>query len=191
MTAPLFVADLATLKKKLRLSGVPPDPSVDADALIDEAILAVRLGFYRELGIATVALLQATAFNPAPSTDADIRRALANTTEVNWVRLELMPRMPWLWSDSSGEAQKIWNEEAPFREKGAPTFKGLQERLEKDVQDALDILSGREALGEETGIHAFTGEPAAGEEAPTIGDSLGKLRPDEAIHQFQSPNVGT
>lgn len=171
-TVPLFVADLATLKQKLRLTGVPPDQGDDAEAMIEEAILAVRLYFYRNLGPAIIAALLATTFNENPTTELEVRRALANTTEVNLVRLELMCRLPWLWMDSSGEALKAWNEEAPFREKGPSTYADLKECLEHEINAAMDILAGREGLGEEMGIRAFDGKPL--EEAPFVGETLGR-----------------
>lgn len=169
-TAPLFVADLPTLKTKLRLSGVSDDPSVDASAMIDESILAVRTKFYARLGITKVAALVAITFVPAPSTEPEILRAVANTCEVNMVRLELMDRLPWLWSDSSGEAQKAWNEEAPFREKGSVTFQALREELMQEIEEALSLLEGSEVIGEEQGIKAFDGRPEC--PAPQIGRTL-------------------
>ena len=51
MAAPLFVADEGSLKERLRLSAIPAT-ALDTEAIIDEAILRVRVRFYRELGTA-------------------------------------------------------------------------------------------------------------------------------------------
>ena len=172
---PLFVTDLAELKRRLRLSGLP-DATEDAPTMLANAILAVRVHFNRRLGTARVQQLLGFPQTETPSTEPELLRTLAETVEVDWVRLELMCRLPWLWSDSSGEAQKAWNEEAPFREKGAATYEQLKHCLVESIESALGMLSGSELFGEEQGGRAFDGKPIC--PAPDIGASLRRFFQD-------------
>ena len=69
--APLFIADLAALKARLRLSGMG---SADAAAQVDQAIEDVRLGFYDRLGKTRVDEILAVAYvENATTTAARVR----------------------------------------------------------------------------------------------------------------------
>jgi hypothetical protein len=165
-TAPLFVANLATLQAKLRLSGMKSDGNgVD---LLNEAILRVRVGFYRKLGTTRVATLVALLFSETPTTTDQVLRALANTTETNWVRLELFETMPTLFMDASAETTEAWNTEAAFRQ-GKPSDK-TKRALWNQISRDLDILSGAVSLGDETQFKTDTIEPDVA--PPLPGDSL-------------------
>jgi hypothetical protein len=139
-TAPLFVADVATLKSKLRLSGVPS--ASDADDIINEAILIARTGFYRELGSATVGQIVATAFVEDPESEAEIRRATANLLEVKWVRMELMRLLPMLFVDGSANQQQVYHDEAAFREATQMQLDDERRRLANDIELGLELLRG-------------------------------------------------
>ncbi len=169
MTDPLFVADLATLKATLRLSGVPSG-NTDTLAILDEAILRARLAFYRRLGQQRVGVLLATAFSANPTTEDQVLRALANTTETKQVYVELLRKLPNQWMDASGDANRRWNEEAPFRERG-PT-EGQQEiqRLLDEIEEDMEMLAGEEDLGEEASFKTFNGTPLC--TPPRPGDSI-------------------
>lgn len=182
MTNPLFVADLDTLKEKLRLSGLAEDG--DAHAIFDEALLEVRVHFYRRLGASLVTSLLATGFTENPTTNATALRGLANVTEVNWVRLVLLCRLPQLWMDNSGQAQKAWNEEAPYRERGDKTATE-KERLEKTIEDALDLLLSDEVFGSEEGIRSFDGSPLCDGPAPgaSVGRNLSNIAPPNPLFE--------
>src|SRR6185436_20608698 len=143
---PLFVADLATLKERLRLSGVPAAAS-DTHGIIDECVLRARLAFYRRLGESRVTELLAISYTVDPTTENGVLRALANSVEVDLVRCELMQRLPMAFMDASGDINKRWNEEAPFRERSpldpGSLLKSLKNRLEEDFQ----MLAEEEDLG--------------------------------------------
>jgi hypothetical protein len=153
-TAPLFVADLATLKPKLRLSGVPT--TSDADDIINEAILTVRQKFYRELGTSRITVLKAIAFVENPTTDNQILRAVANNTEVLWVRCELMCKLPMMFMDGNAEQNQIFQDEALFRETTANELEQARIRCELEIQQNLDLLRGDEEIASETTIRVDT-----------------------------------
>ena len=149
-TAPLFVANLATLKAQLRLSGL--DATADSASMLNRAILTVRLNFMRHLGAARVTEIVALAFSESPVSENEITRAVANVTETDWVRYELMAVLPTLFQDSSGSAQDIWNHEAPFRRQGQSDIARMREELMSEIEQNLIQLAGDESLGEEDSI---------------------------------------
>lgn len=166
---PLFVANMATLLERLRLSGVPT-AATDTLAIIDEAVLRARLAFYRRLGESRVAQLVAITYMVNPVSEDTILRALANSVEVDLVRVELMQRLPMAFMDASGDINKRWNQEAPFRERGpldpSRLVKDLLNRLEEDFQ----MLAQEEELANEVGLKTLTISPRC--PAPRPGDSL-------------------
>lgn len=149
-TAPLFCADLATLKAKLRLSGLAA--ASDADAIVNEAILTVRLSFVRHLGLSRVTALVALPFSEAPTTENEILRAVANVTEVEWVRFELMRTLPVLFQDASGDKGDIWNREAPFRQSGQSDLKRQADALYATILTNLELLSGDNTDGSDGAV---------------------------------------
>lgn len=173
MTNPLFVADLATLKAPLRLSGVPSS-STDTLAILDEAILSARLTFYRRLGKQRVAALVGTAYNANPTTEDEIIRALANTTETKMVYAELLRKLPNQFMDASGDAFRKWNEEAPFRERGPADLQREITRLESEIEENMQMLAEEEALEEESLYKTFDGTPDC--PPPRPGDSIRPFR---------------
>jgi hypothetical protein len=169
MTDPLFVADLATLKKSVRLSGVP-DSREDTLAILNEAILKARLDFNRRLGQQRVSQLAAIAFTENPATEDEILRALAGQVETKIVYVQLLRKLPNLFMDASGAAQRIWNEEAPFRERGPTTLDKEIHRLENEIEEDMEVLAEDEAMPDETTIKTFDGSRTT--PAPRPGGSL-------------------
>jgi hypothetical protein len=167
-TAPLFVADLDTLKDKLRFTNLPSDSA--ALPLLNEAILSARLAFYRRLGDTRTNALAATSFVENPASAAQVLRAIANTTEVKMVRVRVMRTLPVLFQDASGGALKEWNEEAPFREAGMSSLDMEIKRLEDEIEEDMQILEGEEDQGAERAWRVFDGTRDCA--APQIGDSL-------------------
>lgn len=186
MVAPLFVADLATLKQRLRLTGM--SAGSDGEQILDTALLDVRASFNARLGTARVAELK--TFGPLsadPTTSNEILFALAVSTEVRWVRLELSCTLPWLWQDSQGGAGKAWNEEAPFREKGEVDFEQLRTKAMAAIERSLDLLSGDVSLGAASTIMSFDGTPD--DAAQRLGESLGYNQDGlEHRHQLGHPD---
>lgn len=168
-TVPLFVADLDTLKAKLRLSGVAA-PS-GAEEIINEAILTVRAGFYRDLGKSRIDTLLAISFTETPETNDEILRATASLTEVKWVRSELIRTLPMLFMDGNAQQAQIYHDEAAFRDASQRQLDAERERLLADVRDNLDVLSGDESIGSEVRrIRIGTVEPDYA--PPRPGDTI-------------------
>jgi len=148
--SPLFVADEATLKAALRFSGVVDGSN--ADAMFDQAVVAVRSGFYRTLGVARVAVLLAIPYTDSPTTETSLLRTVATTTEIEWVRYELMRTLPVLFQDASGDALDVWNREAPFRGMGKTSLDKAREALWEMILQNLDMIAGNEEVGEHGGV---------------------------------------
>lgn len=168
MAAPLFVADEATLKSKLRLSAVPAT-AVDTEAIIDEGILHARVEFYRELGTAKVTALLAIAFTETPTTEDGVLRALANITEVMMVRCYLMIHLPNTFMDASGDVNARWNEEAPTRERSSMELSEQIKACKNAIMENLLVLAGGD-IDECAEIQTFDGSPDC--PAPNVGMSL-------------------
>ena len=145
---PLFSPSEAYLRARVKLSSVTP--GTDIDATIDHSVFQVRLEFYRALGKPTVDDLLTTAHTETPSTEAEIRRALATSVEVSWVKMYLLRALNVLFMESSGSARRDWNEAPLLRQSGTETVRLEIERLERDVQYGLMILRGDVDLGSES-----------------------------------------
>ena len=169
MTNPLFVADLDTLKLRLRLSDIS-SKNDDALAILDEGILNARIAFWSRLGEERVGELVAITYNENPGTEDEILRALANTTEVKLVWCFLLERLPHAWMDSSGDLDRRWNEEAPFRETSATDLEEKLERCRAEIAEAMDLLSGDDDLGDACRIKTLIVSPKKC--PPKPGDSL-------------------
>lgn len=156
---PLFVTDRATLKRTLRLSGVPDQDA--ADDLLDQALRRARAGFYRKLEQARITTLMGYIISspPNPDVNTEYLRLLAEDTEVDWVRLELTWLLPIFFQDSSGDALDAWNEVASFRKMDAEELAELRTRLHGVIEDNLDLLSGDEEAGSEITIRGKTVGP--------------------------------
>lgn len=136
---PLFVPSATEMRKALRLSQVPS--TNDAVAVIENAMAEARVDLYRSLGSTNVTALLGYASVRSPSSDTEIMRKLAETTEIKMVRVKLMRVMPTMFMDGSSPAQ-TWNDEAAFREPGPDRF--LREtirKLEDEVEKDLEVLN--------------------------------------------------
>lgn len=163
-SAPLFVADLATLKSRLRLSGLPSGG--DGEALYDEALVRVRTGFYRRLGVSRVDEILAITYEPDAATAEEVLRATANSAEVKWVYIALCDLMPTLFMDASGASTEVWNTEGAFRQ-GRPSASRLQD-LKNDLETDLAYLEGSPDDGASLRSATIDPDPAA----PDPGDTL-------------------
>lgn len=173
MTNPLFVADLATLKASLRLTNVP-STSGDALAILDECILKARLSFYRRLGEQRVGVLVGYTYDPNPASKEQILRALANVVEVKLTYVELLRRLPNQFMDASGDANRRWDEEAPFRERGPTAAEKEISRLLDEIEEDMEMLNAEEGLGDEVQYKVFDGTPTF--IPPRPGDSMRTFR---------------
>jgi hypothetical protein len=177
VTSPLFGVALADLKTRLRLTGV--ETTSDAEQVIDEAILTVRMGFQRRLNFARIAEIEAFSSTANPDDEQETLHALARVTQVKWVRKELLRTLPTLFMDASGEARDAWNEEAPFRQSG-PSERDVEvARLDSEIEANLQILAGEDQIGDEETIQVYDGTPDL--ETPRIGDTLSLQDGDSTI----------
>lgn len=149
--APLFIADVATLQRRLRLSGV--DSNDDQFAVFEDAMRAVRAGFYRELTHSRISTLKSYAQTDDPTTNAEYLRLLADVTEVLWTKAELMKRLPVKFKAASADDRHEWNDNPDFRESDERDRARELSRLLAEVQENLDLLSGQEQAGNESQVH--------------------------------------
>lgn len=164
--ATLFVPSKAELQARLRLSGTRAS---DALVLLDEAIQTARVGFYDALGAERVEVLRAIPFTIAPQTAEQALRVKAAYTEVNWVRLLLLRRLPVLFMETAGNARQAWNEEGLARQQDALSLEKELERLWAEIQDALEDLKG--TTPDNSNLNVATIGPL--ETPPRPGASLG------------------
>ena len=134
----LFAASTSSLKAALRLSGAA---QADSLVIIDQAIQEVRIGFYESLGQARVAEIRTATLVDNPSDSTQIARAKAAQTEIMWVRLLLLRRLPSLFVDGGGNASQVWNEEAMLRPYGKSDQEREIERLLAEVQNNVASLA--------------------------------------------------
>jgi len=166
---PLFVENRDELKLKVRLNGIPD--SGGADAQLDEALSAVRVGFLMELGAARVAQLVAMTLNRNAVTEADMIRLLAAVTEVRWVLYEILATMTARFADGHSEPQ-TWNEERFLRDKTPELIDQWRDELWNQIQEALGILSTGE-VSEETGWNvSLIGPDFVNDPPPRPGETL-------------------
>lgn len=178
MANPLFIADEATLKAKLRLSAVPTS-ATDTESIFDEAILRARVRFYRELGVARTNTIVALPFSETPTTEDQVIRALANTVEVRMVYAELLRLLPNTFMDASGDVNHRFNEEAPLRERGGFELGEELRRIESAIANGLQELATPD-IGECDIVQSYDGTPdvfVSGDfgSAPRVGLSLQPL----------------
>lgn len=166
--APLFVASMADVKARLRMSGVPA--GVDANDLIEESVRTVRAGFYRQLEASRITTILGTTEVDNPTSTADVLRQIASVTEIKWLRYELMQTIPTMFFDSAPAAQQAWNEEGMVRGMTSTERESQLKRLWDDINDALIVLAGEEEMPDESSLKIFVLEPEAGPRR--IGGSL-------------------
>lgn len=157
MANPLFIANEATLKAKLRLSAVPVS-ATDTEAIFAEAILRARVRFFRELGVLRTNAIVAMAFTETPVDEDGVIRALANTVEVRMVYAELLRLLPNTFMDASGDVNERWNEEAPTRERGSFDMDSELRRIESAIANGLQELATPD-LGECDVVQSYNGDP--------------------------------
>lgn len=151
MSNPLFLTDVAEMQAELRLSGVPDGDA--ALAALNTALLEVRTGFYRRLGIERVGqLVDMDEETDAPESNEELLRALARTTEIKWTFVTLMDRLPMLFMDDSGGAWQQFNEQGTFRKLGLKEREEMRKRLLDEIKQNLEVLAGEQELGNETTV---------------------------------------
>lgn len=172
----LFAPSDDYIRARLRLTSVPVGAG-DTLAIIDEAIVGARVEFYRRLQQIRVQRLLAFSVVAQPSSDEEVLRALATLTEVKIVRVALLRELPNAFMDASGDLQKRWNEEAPFRERPRSDREREILRLEEEIEQAMQMLARDEGEtpGDERSVFVYDGTPADPTSIPLPGDTLNPL----------------
>ena len=146
MADPVFAPTEAWLKARLKLSTVS-DTSVDTTAIIDQAILKARLMLNGSLGATRVAAIQAYTWSETPTTNEELLLAMAATCEVDMCRQHLLRNLNARWLEGSGNARFGWDEAPLMRQQGSFEIRAELQRLEKDIQFALNVLQGDITFG--------------------------------------------
>ena len=143
---PLFAPTEEWLKSRLKLSTVS-DNSTDTNASIDQAILKARLMLNGSLGASRVETIQAYTWSETPTTDEELLLAMAATVEIDLCRQQLLRTLNARWLEGSGNERMSWNEAPLMRQQGSFEIKAELQRLEQDIQFALNVLQGDIAFG--------------------------------------------
>jgi len=145
---PLFNATVESVKARLRLQGVAAtDPG---QPLIEGAVQAVRVGFYRQIEQAQINVLLSYSSVENPTNEQEVLRQLAEVTELKWIRYELMRSMPMLFMDSAAGTQQAWNDEGIFRGMGVAERDAELKRLWSEIVQSLSLLTADETIPDET-----------------------------------------
>lgn len=166
--APVFVADLDTLKAALRLSGIPDGQ--DTDAILQAAIRETRVDFYRRLLHTRIAEIKAWSVVDDPDTEQEYLRLLAIDTEIKMVKLKLSYTLPMLFMDGSANAAMHWNQDPTFEIVSSRKLDKLRYQLTNEIENNMELLSGSESAGNETTIEVSVIEPDP--PAPRVGSTL-------------------
>lgn len=153
---PLFITPKSKLLEQLRLSSTTDE---DGLAIIDGAIQEVRLGFFDCLTNDRVTKILTFVSVDNPDTDDKRTRTRAEKTEVMWVRILLITRLPNFFLDSSGNLPQVFNEEGLTREPRRDAKDRELLRLNAELLKSIEILKGTEACTIENEVRAITYEP--------------------------------
>ncbi len=163
-TTPTFSASTALLKSQLRLTGQPA--AGDGTAIFEAALLEAKSGFLRELGAARVAVLVALPFSENPTTADQALRAIANETELKWVRKILIRTLPTLFLDASADQNQIYQDEATWRGSPAGLLEEERLRLCNEIEANMDLLRADETIGDESEIRISSPQQTAVDPLP-------------------------
>jgi hypothetical protein len=137
---PLFNVDRQTLLRRARIETADDDQTL---ALIDQSMTEVRLGFYKALGGTRVSSILSYSLVDNPSTDNELLRAGAATTEALWLTWLLAQRLPHLFMDNSASTGDMWNQEQLTRDTKA--HKQYLDQLKAQIDVGLGMLEEPEA----------------------------------------------
>lgn len=134
-SVPLFVADLQTLKRSVRLGKI-----VDGDQatpIINDAVIYGRTILIRTLTSEGVTKIKATATTAEPLTDEEVLRAECDLVESLIFRRQLLMYLPWATMDAKSSMPQIYNKEAPFRLTGEFERNKQVNALEGQINEIL------------------------------------------------------
>lgn len=189
--APLFVADIATLKSELRLTGLKTGS--DGEQILERGASTARVNLYQRLGATLVTDVLAIADVDNPTTLDQIRRKAASLVEVEIVRCELVDVMPVMLGDASGDAQQVYNDEGVWRQITPEERIELLSRCRVRIEELLELILNEDGLGDDLSIRVFDGSREVddrrfpgGSAFPAIGAFPGNF---EAAYHVGSGNV--
>lgn len=147
--APLFVADMDSLRQRLRLTGVAAD--ADAYQIIEEMVESVRLDFYRALGSTKMATLVSTTATESPSTAAQYQRSLAERLEVIRTRWYGLRDLPVHFLGAS-QTRNAWNQEGIHMPARRADVEALRAELDALWQQGITELLNDEFENSKLGV---------------------------------------
>lgn len=164
--APLFVADIGTLKKEVRLDAME---STEARySIFERAAISARAAIYSRLGEAATNAWVAIAYAENPTNESGVLRSIANLLEVELVFLRLLDSLPIFFMDDSGGTQHSWNEDGAFRGLDAEEREALKKAKQELVEEYFTMLEAA-VLEDEGSVSAHSAEPD--EPRPKLGGS--------------------
>ena len=162
--APLFVADMDTLKQELRLTAV--DSTNDSEQIFQRAVISARAAVFARLGETVANAWVAVAYSENPTGEQGVLRAVANLLEVELVFLRLLDSLPIFFMDDGGGTQQAWNEEGTFRGLDSDEREALKKTKRELVEEYFEMLDTG-ALEDEGEVSAHVGEHA--DPVPKLG----------------------
>lgn len=140
MADPVFAENRAALVSKLRLSS---DIVTSSEAVLDEAILQVRVAFFQRLGAARVSSISSTAYTESATSESAILRLAAAQVELYGVKARLLRDAPVFFMDAKNDAEEQWNDDDLLR--NGANDEDLVAYYESLFQAGMDsLVSGEE-----------------------------------------------
>lgn len=178
--APLFVADMDTLKTGLRLQGLKTGS--EGESILNRATSAARVYLYQRLGLNLVTTMVALTEVDNPTTAEEIRRKACSLVEVAIIRCDLIEVMPVMLGDASGDAFQVYNDEGVWRQVTPEERTELLQRCKARVEELIELILSEDELGEDLSVRVFSGGRAtddrrfpAGTAFPAIGEFEGNF----------------
>lgn len=141
-TNPLYVTDIQTLKRELRLTGVPANS--DVDAIILQALAETRVTLVDRLGTARVAEIKAYTSSANPATANEYMRMRASLTETMMCRAKLMRKLPIMFREGASTGNQTWNEVGIDRDMGGRDLSKEITRLEAEIEENIIAMGAGE-----------------------------------------------
>lgn len=183
--APLFVADIATMKSELRLSGLKANS--DGEQIFERGVQSARVALYMKLGPSTAASFVARAEVDNPTATLDIQRKACSLAEVELVRLEMLRTMPVRVADASGDEQELFNDEGVWRDISPRELRLHIEGISAYVEELVELITGADDLGDDSMVHTWDGSRGSSADpvrfpTGTIYPEIGKFTGNLGIH---------
>jgi hypothetical protein len=184
--APLFAADVSTVKSELRLSGLKSGS--DGEQIFTRALSSARVGLYMRLGTSVIAEMVAQADTDNPTSLTGLRRKACTLAEVEWIRMELLKTMPIRVADASGDEQDVYGDEGVWRDISPDELEEALKRILEGIEELMELVLTEDELGDDASIRVFDGSRDSEDNDDirypggtlwgTIGKFVGNFEPD-------------